>query len=448
MTKAKRTAEQRYREEIEREKSLVKWLDGEGINELNKFDRDFRVFRPDDRHEEIFLKENNVLIPVLPKKIKSEMRRQINESILSPSSIFNMKYKELTDPLKEWIDCTARKRLNEYPQPVGFKSSPWECFNRLPWDPIPCTEKEMEMQCQIVIGPMRQRIVTNRNALDLRMGSLSDIDSNRKQMVYLWGEYDAGKSFIMNHIIFKLAGGHNGVLPMRPAQMLSPHFSHAFIRKAVIVVHECPPSFMIGEEFKTITGENRIAVNPKGKDVFVADLRALIFAASNKPPEIPSDPALRRRIIDCEILNIAKGDILQEKYLLDQLEHELKYYMGYCIEKWNEFKASGQVQIPTGESIEQHIENYESAMDVIFHRYFSHNPAQEKPTLTVGEMLLTVQQDLYSARISKEQFRDFVAQRYFGHTKQTFWHREMQKNTKGVAFLSLKFGVKRNLSLV
>lgn len=430
-------AELRYLREVEREQHLMDWLDGHHIGDLNNFEGDFRVFRPIDRNEEIFRKEEGVLIPVLRKEIKAEMGRQIRASLPNRLSMFNMKYRELSDPLNLWVDSTMTKLLTEYPQPVGFKSSPWECFSRLNWDPIPCSLEEMEKECAVVIAPMRKRIITNRDALDLRMGSLADIESDRKQMVYLWGEYDGGKSFIMNEILFQLAGGVNGVIPMRPKQLNNDHFSHSFVRKGIIVIHECPPSFMTTEEFKMLTGENRIAVNPKNKDVFTTDLRCLIFGASNKPPEVPSDPALRRRIIDCEILNLAESEKKSSKVLKHHLEHELKFYMGYCIEKWNEFKASGKVQIPTGDSIQEHIDNYESGMDFIFHRHFQCVPGG-RPTLTIGEVLAKVQMELQNAHISKEQFRDFISQKYQGHTKQSFWHKASQKSIKGVANIALK----------
>ena len=161
-------------------------------------------------------------------------------------------------------------------------------FYRLQYEPVE-TEVMLEWQCPTwaEIGSR----MTNWNAFCMRFASIFDEWADRKQAVYVSGPKDSGKSqieAILSHISGAEAPSGGGYTVLTPDQTKSPHWLEPLVGKRVVCISEAATGFLESNKFKSLTGDLRHMVNPKGNPIVNRPLPVIIFMFANEPPEISS----------------------------------------------------------------------------------------------------------------------------------------------------------------
>lgn len=120
-----------------------------------------------------------------------------------------------------------------------------------------------------------------------------------QQFLCLYGPGGTGKSTLYR-VLLKLIGGQN-VVEVRARKVSNGQFStSALPGKSLIVFTETPDYFTeeMADAIKSITGQDRITVEPKGRAMQNMYINADIITVGNQPPTIPMDvSAFKRRAV-------------------------------------------------------------------------------------------------------------------------------------------------------
>lgn len=252
-------------------------------------------------------------------------------------------FKDSKDLLR-WVKLWTHKHadLEELPKPVAFKSDPELTMNRLPYDPIYCSDMDLHLVAP-TFSSMLSRVSTNRKALVQRLGSIFDLKANRKQAVWLYGPGDAGKS-TMQWLISQMTGP-KPVCTLSQELIKSAFFTQNLVGRRVALIPEAGAWFIRQDRFKALTGDRIHGVNPKGKAAYSANIDTLFFFFSNDKPEISNSKEFLNRIIDCKIESIPEDQIVGEFEVQNKLKAELPFIIGYCVAAYRDVTLGRSIPV-------------------------------------------------------------------------------------------------------
>lgn len=284
------------------------------------------------------------------------------------SSVYKMTRKMMLAAVEQWMGTV--QKIIERPFPICFKSQDIYAYWRLPFDPILNSSLDNLTENAPTWSELISRM-SDYEAFMYRVASIFDPKADRKQVVYISGPKDSGKSQVMNLLAY-LAGVHSdgggSYATLSNEDLESQFWRASLLNKRVVCIGEASPRFLCTEQFKAITGDSWHNINQKGKPMFLGKLHCLLFFFSNDAASIDSKPDLIERVMDIRIepVNLSSDELIGEVEYQNRLKKELPYFIGCCIAAYNERKLSGR-RIPCKkESLLQAIDEKESDAVTLF----------------------------------------------------------------------------------
>ena len=291
-------------------------------------------------------------------------------------SDFYVTHKRAVQIIEAWRSGPAE--LPKMPKLLGFKSDPELVMNRLDFDPVECTEWDLEEKAP-TFSNMMDRMKQNAPAFMASVGSIFDPHADRKQAVWVYGEKDAGKSQII-YLLEQLC--RNSFAVVGAQDYRDKNFKAQFLNKRIAIVLEASAGFIRNDVFKSLTGDGVHPINQKYMPTFNADLPVLIFCFSNNAPEIPMDDSLIERVIACKMLPLERDCLINEHEIQGRLRAELPVIIGACLSEYRLLGASTRIPCNGADLLE--------AVDSFEEKYVDwlENTIQEDPAgiVTLAEL--------------------------------------------------------------
>ena len=289
---------------------------------------------------------------------------------------FYVTHKRAVQIIEAWRSGPAE--LPKMPKLLGFKSDPDLVMNRLDFDPIPCTEWDLDALAP-TFSNMMDRMKPNAPAFMARVGSIFDPHADRKQAIWVYGEKDAGKSQII-YILEQLC--RNSFAVVGAQDYRDKNFKAQFLNKRIAIVLEASAGFIRNDVFKSLTGDGVHSINQKYMPTFNAELPVLIFCFSNKPPEIPMDDSLMERVIACKMSPLERDCLINEHEIQRRLKAELPVIIGACLSEYRLLNGPNRIPCNGADLME--------AIDLFEEKYVDwlENTIQEDPAgvVTLAEL--------------------------------------------------------------
>lgn len=295
------------------------------------------VCTPEKRSKPIIyeVSTNRVAVEVSIEVVAGHLWRFLNQIVDLKYSQFMLNMGQCEKVIKAWMH--TRTHIIKIPKTVGFKSDPDIVLSRLNFVPdrVAKTLDELTKKAPFfaqILGRMH-----NHEAFCARIGSIYDLNSDRKQVVWMYGPTDGGKSLI-DWMIRQLCG--LSATRLTNEELSGRFWRSKLLEKRVCLVGEASAKFIRTSAFKDVTGEAQQSIERKGRDAFDADINTILFFSSNEPPRIPKDNSLANRIIPVHLDSIEPHRMLSEEAARACLERELPIIAGYCIQVWERVENS------------------------------------------------------------------------------------------------------------
>ena len=291
--------------------------------------------------------------------------------------------------------------LKDFPSNVKFKSDPGVTFTRLPYDPVMDATLE---DCPIFAKMINR--MGNKNAFVKKVGGYFDPEGFRKQSIWLWGPTNGGKS-IVQQLITRMMGGASNRAILTPSEMKGSFWKELLVGKALWVVQEADAKFLSTPAYKSLTGDSEHVINPKGESLYAVKLDGHMLFASNEEPAVKRDAAVIDRVIPVYMEPVPEEELLEEHVLWRELERELPYIAGFCIQQ---YKMGGTKKIDCSkEDIYKAIEKVEEGMQVVFDTYFIHDSKAVGNDAEINSKTMLHAMDMRTDEVNGKFMRQFRA---------------------------------------
>lgn len=195
------------------------------------------------------------------------------------------------------------------------------------------------------------------------VGSIFDGESDRSQYLWIYGDGANGKSSFLS-VLQEILGDAYTSKQVPTAQ--DRFFSSTIYNKRLIAFPDCTNALFVKTGyFKSLTGDNTMTVERKGKDEFTAANNSKFIFMSNQKPNISASVSEIRRALFIKV-NAYEGELRSE--YIDELRAEKNGILFKCMK---EYKDSGSRYIKmteqTKEMIQEIAENeFENIEDLFF----------------------------------------------------------------------------------
>jgi hypothetical protein len=337
------------------------------------FPCDFRVVRASPSDPAIIIEVHNNAAQIVSESYAAGRLADYSAGCDGCHGFLQVSGLKCQQVIKVWMNRIWPSNLNQLPRAVGFKSDPDLVMTRLDFDPKPVASwDELQVKAPF-FASMMSRISCNRNALIWRIGSLFCPESDRKQAVWMNGPADCGKSqfqWLVQQLV-----GHTGYAILGTTDWQNDFWKAPLVGKRAGVCQEAPTKFIRSDEFKSITGDDEHAINRKNKDIFHAKLEIVMFFFSNNQPEIPSDEALKRRIIHCPIEKF-EGAMMPIDEVRRRLTEEMPWIVGFAKNQYATV-GGGRVFVDTS-SLDEAVDYFEAEYLDFLDRCFDYDEEAPK----------------------------------------------------------------------
>jgi len=286
-----------------------------------------------------------------------------------------------------------------WPIPVAWHSQKGIAFQRLNFDNNPKINIDaLAKKAPFFYKTLRR--IENGLALCQRIGSMLDPNASRKQVIWLFGAHDVGKSAIQAMIQNLFGYGHYVV--MSATGRKSVFWMSSLAGKRLVTESEADPAYLRTEEFRAVTGDDVVQVEQKYQMPRTITLDAIFFFFSNHAPEVANLGEIRNRVIPCWIAPLDPKDVIDAAEVQKMLLAERETVLSYC---WNVYSQMRTKTIEFDASrMDSAIEAYEQDMVDIFERFFVQDPAGFVTAADFGKVMS------YSrvTAAEKKQFRRYL----------------------------------------
>ena len=293
------------------------------------------------------------------------------------------KAKHAKEHAENWLLNHSHNAIADLPRSVRFKSEEGMCFHRLPFD----LQTVVEQPHGSMVFPAWQTILdrmTNSEAFAMRVASLFDPNASRRQIVWLSGPANCGKSVVLDAIAQLMGAAYTS---LDPSSLGSQFWKAPLVGKRLAVVNEATVKFLRTPSFKSVTGDDLHLINEKGKAQYTARIECLFFFASNDTPEVPGDDAIVSRIIDCRIAAVPPGDRRRAAEVRGELWKEMPEFLSWA---WNVYEkrvgADGVIPADGGTLLEA-VDDYEDEAKDFLYRHFVLAPGSHVLASRMDELL-------------------------------------------------------------
>jgi len=297
--------------------------------------------------------------------------------------------------------------LKNKPNLLRFKSEKGLCFHRIPFDETWDDEK-----CPLFLELMSR--TTNSLALRCFIGSIFSPISDKSQWCWLYGNGLNGKGSLVR-LLQKIL---NGCYASEEVPNKGNRFwTSGLLGKRLVAFSDCDSiEFPSSGFFRSLTGEDFIRIEEKGKTPFSAMLDAKFIFLSNDKPMLDNNKADTRRAIFCEIGPIDSRTSNYEKLLWE----EAPYIVGHCLVAYAEHVyAAGVGLIPTAPGSTDDVtsvkwDSLQSIFDDHFIYCYDPNVAPKYQPYVTGPELQSVLTKcaMIKNMAERSRFLSFLEQRY------------------------------------
>lgn len=243
---------------------------------------------------------------------------------------------------KTILDSTllnSRLQIKEKIKTFAFLSDDSYTFCRIPFDLTP------EPQSTPNWDKFLENF-SNNKAMQMWIGSLFVLDSDRSQYLWLYGRGANGKSTFAKVISNVL--GNFARYEQVPGKSEERYWSYGLLGKRLIVIDDCNQyGFVKTGLFKTATGSGKCRVEAKFCPSRDAELTCKFLFTSNEKPMVSDELADQRRLIFCSALNADKFEWDPE--FVARLEAELPSFVSNCVQAFKTACPDGR-EIPTDQT--------------------------------------------------------------------------------------------------
>ena len=195
-----------------------------------------------------------------------------------------------------WL-VSAPGRPEPFPL-LTWASDSRPAHHKMAFDPLPMGE------CQTPLFDELMKRTTNFQALRTWIGSIFDENSQLQQYVWLHGHGGNGKGALVRALTRELGSAAKADTAPDTSR-LSQFWTHGLMGKRLCVFPDCDrPEFVKSGLFKSLTGEDDVRVEPKGKSVLSIRFSLKLLFTSNDKPAISGSKADLRRVIYCSIADV------------------------------------------------------------------------------------------------------------------------------------------------
>jgi phage/plasmid-associated DNA primase len=317
---------------------------------------------------------------------------------------------------KLWLSLTPA--LEVKPLALAEKSTPGLAFRRLPFDAPPEFDDEGCSRFQEFLSRCSQP-----SAVAAFLGSLFYPNADRQQYLYFYGEGQDGKGSLLR-MLYRLLG--SACQSLQPKKGDDRFWNMKTYGKRLVMFPDCDDfRFFASPEFKSLTGNDPIFFEEKGRSGFTDIPMCKLIAASNHRPNVSSQKSDMRRLIYVEVAPVTEMELVPNYE--DLLYAEAEAIVRTCKATFERL-APDHGTIPCELAIEVAMEAEDDALS-IFDRYFVHT-GDEKHAIS-GAQVREV--------LNKENVKNGVHQRQIKEA----WRRHFDLRIKHTRRGTLYYGVKK-----
>lgn len=307
-------------------------------------------------------------------ELKAEIRRQFSLSDDKAGLVLkNFKYLLYKSPRA--IEATSIK-------PVAFKDEDakfaWKRLKLKQGDITKITLKDIPE-----FDDFTQRCGDGQKAVILWIGSLLHKDSSRAQYLHIKGEGGDGKSVLCDALA-SLFGDR--AITITANRLKETHFGPELEgARLAVFKDENNPGFFQGSDFKRLTGESTMTVNPKYLATRTINIIAKVLVTSNVDVRIPDAEADKRRLIPIEVQRSTATPSTQwRKNFIASAEQILAYcFKEYIKEnKATKGRTSDYIEPPVAKLSAAIDRNYEQIEEIFLNHFFLNPKNQSSGILT------------------------------------------------------------------
>lgn len=178
--------------------------------------------------------------------------------------------------------------------------------------------------------------LTNAAAFCSFIGSLFYEQSNRQQYVWIYGDGNNGKGSL-SRFLHRVFNGAYAALAVPGRDGGARFWNNQLLNIRLGFFNECSsPKFPTSAPFKTLTGNDPITVEKKGKDSITAKINTKFIFTSNERPVLSNETADHRRAIICELKTFV-GD--EDPNYDEKLWNEAQDILSYCCRMYADHAA-------------------------------------------------------------------------------------------------------------
>lgn len=259
--------------------------------------------------------------------------------------------------------------LPELPKPMGFKSTEGLFFERHNFDPIyNATREKMP-----IIFDFLDR-TTNDKFLAVIIGSMLEGNPIRKVNPLFFGDSNAGKSTFIE--IMLLLFGKKAWAEWRDKDK-DMAAETCYEDTHIYLMNEAHSSWYHTEDWKRITGAERIFIRDLYKRAYPIQLKGVFFINQNmEHMYIEDDDSIKNRLLACKVTPPKKAfdQKITQKEIVERALPELPYFAGYCIQMYRAVKEGMLIIDKDDSPLNEVCENSTVDFDDIVDRYFEFYP--------------------------------------------------------------------------
>lgn len=258
----------------------------------------------------------------------------------------------------------------------------------------------------------------SQRSLVLFLGSLLDDNSSRKQYLHLFGHGGEGKSTLLDAITKAFKGRAVGLTASR---LQGSHFgSELEGNRLYLFCDENNSGFFSSGNFKSLTGDNSLTINPKFEKPRTITLTGKVVVCSNAQIEIQDNHADRSRIISIELENKEKELGWHKGFLDKGLDMLLYCYQEYL----DAVKATPSIRniIPCNQANTQRaIERKTESLEDIFNDHFEVEASGKIKRSDVMKVFSSNYNNILNNR-ARDEIKRFLASKDIQEVKNNDWY--------------------------
>lgn len=222
--------------------------------------------------------------------------------------------------------------------PIAFKSQTGLTWHKLSWD----VQKDVSLTQIPEFEDFISRCHIGGASLMQWVGSLFDQKSTRHQYVHMYGEGSDGKSTFIDMLESVLSAK---ACVRTGAQLFQEQSGGSDFegKRLVVFQDENNTSFSSSSKFKQLTGDKFLPVRAQYEKAKVVPLSAKVLISSNHKLNVKNDTANMRRVLPVQIrTSPTTGDAAWGARFIASAP----LIISYCIQQWEEYKASTGQESP------------------------------------------------------------------------------------------------------